>query len=62
MRSSSSFGYANRSQHSLMGLNAYERHKKFVHDYLTYYGGSLPSSSDASATRTDWDVLKKNHR
>jgi len=38
---------ARQRQHSeLLGLNAYERHKRFVHDLTTYYGGTLPSSDN----------------
>lgn len=33
-----------RQRSELMGMNAYDRHKRFVHDLVTYYGGTLPSS------------------
>jgi protein FRA10AC1 len=33
-----------RQRSELMGLNAYDRHKRLVQDLITYYGGTLPSS------------------
>lgn len=49
---------------SLRGLNAYQRHQQLVHNYLAYYGGKLPPgpSAASSSLRTDWDVLRENHR
>jgi len=35
-----------RQRSELLGLNAYDRHKRFVHDLTTYYGGTLPSSDN----------------
>jgi protein FRA10AC1 len=36
---------ARQRQHSeLMSMNAYDRHKKLVHNLTRYYGGTLPSS------------------
>ena len=31
-----------RQRTELLGLNAFDRHKRFVHDLVTYYGGNLP--------------------
>jgi len=54
---------ASGGRRGLAGLNAYERHKKFVHDYLTFYGGKLPSREPGDATvKTDWDSVKEHHR
>lgn len=30
------------------GMNAYERHKKMVHDLVAFYGGQLPQGGQAS--------------
>uniref|UniRef100_A0A061QZX0 Protein FRA10AC1 n=1 Tax=Tetraselmis sp. GSL018 TaxID=582737 RepID=A0A061QZX0_9CHLO len=46
---------------SLQGLSAYERHKKFVSDYIKYYGGKLPTPAKVE-TKSDWDVVRENHK
>ncbi|TNN03850.1 protein FRA10AC1 [Takifugu flavidus] len=52
----------NRRAH-LISLNAFERHKKFVADYILYYGGNMADFKRATAKdRTDHDVLRENHR
>ncbi|XP_029044413.1 protein FRA10AC1 homolog [Osmia bicornis bicornis] len=44
-------------------LSAYDRHKKLINDYLTIHGGSLSSlKRDTSRDKTDYDVIKENHR
>ncbi|KAH3731849.1 protein FRA10AC1 [Pelomyxa schiedti] len=46
-------------------MNAYERHQKYVNDYMKYYshGAPLfPSGAERRATRTDEDVLRENYR
>ena len=51
------------SRHSLVGLTAYERHKKFVHDYVTYYGGRIPSANEhVEHTKTDWEAVREQHK
>ncbi|XP_077595829.1 protein FRA10AC1 [Stigmatopora nigra] len=52
----------NRRAH-LISLNAFERHKKFVGDYIMYYGGHLADFKRSTANdKTDSDVLRENHR
>ncbi|KPP74758.1 FRA10AC1 protein-like, partial [Scleropages formosus] len=42
---------------------AFERHKKFVSDYILYYGGKLQDFRRSTASdKTDFDVVKDNHR
>ncbi|KZC05991.1 PREDICTED: protein FRA10AC1 [Dufourea novaeangliae] len=44
-------------------LSAYDRHKKLINDYLTLHGGSITSlKRDTSRDKTDYDVIKENHR
>ncbi|XP_031842848.1 protein FRA10AC1 homolog [Nomia melanderi] len=44
-------------------LSAYDRHKKLINDYLTLYGGSISSlKRDTSRDKTDYDVIKENHK
>ncbi|KAM6896993.1 protein FRA10AC1 [Xenentodon cancila] len=52
----------NRRAH-LISLNAFERHKKFVGDYIMYYGGQMVDfRRSAKEDKTDVDVLRENHR
>lgn len=52
----------NRRQH-LISMNAFERHKKFVSDYILYYGGTMDDlRRSTSRDKTDLDVVKENHR
>ncbi|XP_029313013.1 LOW QUALITY PROTEIN: protein FRA10AC1 [Cottoperca gobio] len=52
----------NRRAH-LISLNAFERHKKFVGDYILYYGGQMADfKRTAAKDKTDLDVLRENHR
>ncbi|CAG12622.1 unnamed protein product, partial [Tetraodon nigroviridis] len=52
----------NRRAH-LISLNAFERHKKFVGDYILYYGGKMADFNRVTANdKTDYDVLRENHR
>ncbi|KAL3051482.1 hypothetical protein OYC64_001683 [Pagothenia borchgrevinki] len=52
----------NRRAH-LISLNAFERHKKFVGDYILYYGGQMADfKRTAAKDKTDHDVLRENHR
>ena len=45
-------------------MNTFDRHKRLVHDYITYYGGTLPDPLAAmqAPQKTDLDVLRENHR
>ncbi|KAM7381625.1 hypothetical protein PAMA_012461 [Pampus argenteus] len=52
----------NRRAH-LISMNAFERHKKFVGDYILYYGGQMADfKRSVSKDKTDQDVLRENHR
>ncbi|KAM9716114.1 protein FRA10AC1 [Menidia menidia] len=52
----------NRRAH-LISMNAFERHKKFVGDYILYYGGQMADfRRSATKDKTDLDVLRENHR
>lgn len=47
----------------LLTLDAFSRHKKIINDYLLYYGGSRKEFvRDVSKDRTDYDVLRDNHK
>lgn len=44
-------------------MNAFERHKKFVGDYILYYGGKIEEfRRSMSKDKTDLDVVRENHR
>ncbi|XP_012525810.1 protein FRA10AC1 [Monomorium pharaonis] len=44
-------------------LSAYDRHKKLVNDYMTFYGKSISSfQRDTSRDKTDYDVIRENHK
>eukprot|EP00270_Netrium_digitus_P017116 TRINITY_DN6234_c0_g1_i2.p1 TRINITY_DN6234_c0_g1~~TRINITY_DN6234_c0_g1_i2.p1 ORF type:complete len:198 (-),score=54.25 TRINITY_DN6234_c0_g1_i2:286-879(-) len=51
---------------SLQGLSAYDRHKKFIVDYVNFYkqGQQKDASSSSSARpiRTDHDTLRETYR
>lgn len=44
-------------------LSAYDRHKKLINDYLTFYGKSTSLlKRDTSRDKTDYDVIRENHK
>ena len=52
-----------RQRYQILSLDAYSRHKKFVNDYLLYYGGSKKDFlRDAKSDKTDYDIIRENHR
>nr|XP_055031290.1 protein FRA10AC1 [Misgurnus anguillicaudatus] len=52
----------NRRQH-LISMNAFDRHKKFVSDYILYYGGKIEDFRRSMCKdKTDLDVVRENHR
>ncbi|XP_048407244.2 protein FRA10AC1 [Stegostoma tigrinum] len=52
----------NRRFH-LIAMDAYARHKKYINDYLLYYGGSKEDLKRSTVNdKTDLDVIKENHR
>ncbi|KAJ8748768.1 hypothetical protein K2173_011323 [Erythroxylum novogranatense] len=48
-------------QAQIRGLNAYDRHKKFVNDYVRYYGKENPTISKLPI-KTDYDTLREGYR
>ncbi|NXR22659.1 F10C1 protein, partial [Cinclus mexicanus] len=54
---------ARKRRFHLISMDAYERHKKFVHDYILYYGGKIEDFRRSGANdKTDLDVIRENHR
>ncbi|GAA52502.1 hypothetical protein CLF_108184, partial [Clonorchis sinensis] len=50
-------------RHQLLSLDAYDRHRKLVNDYLQYYGGSWSDFKRDDATdRRDIDVIREHGR
>ena len=49
-----------QQRQQLAGMNAFDRHKKFMHDYLHYYGGKLPATQQT--VKTDYDTLRQQYR
>lgn len=49
--------------HGILAMDAYSRHRKFVNDYLTYYGGKREDFKRPSQTYVkDKDVIKNNNK
>eukprot|EP00249_Psilotum_nudum_P014456 c24833_g1_i5 orf=269-1105(+) len=46
----------------LLGLNAYERHKKFMDDYGRYYGKGNSVEGQKLPVKTDQDTLRESYR
>ncbi|XP_054060909.1 protein FRA10AC1 isoform X2 [Rissa tridactyla] len=54
---------ARKRRFHLIAMDAYERHKKFVKDYILYYGGKIEDFRRSGANdKTDLDVIRENHR
>lgn len=51
-----------QQRQQFMGMNAYDRHKKMVHDLITYYGGKLPQAGQTAPQKSDFDILVENFR
>ncbi|RIA95414.1 folate-sensitive fragile site protein Fra10Ac1-domain-containing protein [Glomus cerebriforme] len=49
---------------NLQGLDAYARHKKFMRDYVNFYGRNrkIAQTSTCVETKTEFDILKENHK
>ncbi|GBC06933.1 hypothetical protein RclHR1_07150003 [Rhizophagus clarus] len=48
---------------NLRGLDAYARHKKFMKDYVNFYGRERGiGQSSSKETKTEFDILKENHK
>ncbi|KAI8022434.1 hypothetical protein LOK49_LG03G02903 [Camellia lanceoleosa] len=48
-------------QAHIRGLNAYDRHKKFVNDYVGFYGNER-STEEKLPLKTDQDTLREGYR
>ncbi|XP_061372493.1 uncharacterized protein LOC133314962 [Gastrolobium bilobum] len=48
-------------QAHIRGLNAYDRHKKFINDYVSFYGKEKPSNLKLPI-KTDQDTLREGYR
>ncbi|XP_010695220.2 uncharacterized protein LOC104907891 [Beta vulgaris subsp. vulgaris] len=48
-------------QDHIRGLNAYDRHKKFLNDYVRYYGNEGPADQKLPV-KTDQDALREGYR
>ncbi|KAG8435214.1 hypothetical protein GDO86_013237 [Hymenochirus boettgeri] len=47
----------------LISMDAFARHKKFVNDYILYYGGKMQDFQlSKEHNKTDMDVVRENHR
>ncbi|CAB4415134.1 unnamed protein product [Rhizophagus irregularis] len=51
-------------RNNLQGLDAYARHKKFMKDYVNFYGRErgVGQTSTSIETKTEFDILKENHK
>lgn len=50
-------------RHRIVSLNAFDRHKVLVNNYLMYYGGSgTDFKRDTSRDKSDFDVIRENHK
>ncbi|CAG8466551.1 5500_t:CDS:2 [Ambispora leptoticha] len=48
---------------NLKGLDAFTRHKKFINDYVRFYGRKHEATTlDSTETKTEFDILKENHK
>ncbi len=47
---------------SISKLNAYERHKKFIDDYVLFYGGPDALKAPQPAYKSDMDMLREEYR
>ncbi|XP_013379279.1 protein FRA10AC1, partial [Lingula anatina] len=52
-----------RQRFHILSMDAYSRHKKFINDYMIYYGGKWSEfKQNKSVGKTDLDVIRENHR
>ncbi|CAG8624807.1 16810_t:CDS:2, partial [Dentiscutata heterogama] len=50
---------------NLKGLDAYSRHKKFMNDYVNFYGRKNNQGTNSNAEKqykSEFDILKENHK
>lgn len=47
----------------IISLNAFDKHKMLINNYILYYGGSKKDfQRDTSRDKTDMDIIRENHR
>ena len=52
-----------RQRQNFLTLNAYDRHKLLINEYFLYYSGATKEvKRDATHDKSDYDVIKSNHR
>ncbi|GJW73413.1 protein FRA10AC1 [Tanacetum coccineum] len=56
-----SFSSIRQYQAHILGLNAYDRHKKFLKDYANFYGGDT-QKQEKLPIKTDQDTLREGYR
>ena len=49
-----------QQRQDLLGLSAFDRHKKLLAEYMAYYGGKLPPPQQT--LKTDYDALRDKYR
>ncbi|KAG6517592.1 hypothetical protein ZIOFF_020988 [Zingiber officinale] len=49
-------------QSHIRGLNAYDRHNKFMKDYVQFYGKTTSCPRDCVPIKTDQDTIREGHR
>ncbi|KAA0058628.1 protein FRA10AC1 [Cucumis melo var. makuwa] len=54
-------GVVRQYQAHVRGLNAYDRHKKFMHDYVHFYGKNK-TGEEKLPIKTDQDTLREGYR
>ena len=45
----------------LQHLSAFDRHKRLMQEYVSYYGGHAPSAEQPTV-KTDYETLKESYR
>ena len=52
-----------RQRQNFLTMNAYDRHKMLINEYFLYYEGATKRfGRDSSRDKTDYDIVKQNHR
>ena len=52
-----------RQRQNFLTLNAYDRHKMLINEYMLYYEGATKRfGRDTKNDKTDYDIVKQNHR
>jgi len=52
-----------RQRQNFLTMNAYDRHKMLINEYFLYYEGATKRfGRDDSKDKTDYDIVKQNHR